>query len=156
MGQPLENLKQGWRLWETSFAIIWNGPTSSWKLTVLRRILNKFTKSQFLQILTPKIFSKLYYWSQVWLTSNTIRKLGKLIYKAIRIAMVILWDNRPSDLYALISETIYEEPCRDSMLSSKEKFLSRSLATVHGLARNGTMTKYGPNKRKSTSNILNN
>jgi hypothetical protein len=67
-----------------------NVQTSTWKLSVLRRIRKSFTKEQFLRILTAQYFSKLYYCAPVWLTSNTKKSLWALItrahYKAVRIA----------------------------------------------------------------------
>ncbi len=64
---------------------------SSWKLTVLQKIRHKFTQKQFLQILTSQFFSKLYYGSQIWLTSATQRNLwtrvNSLHYRALRIAI---------------------------------------------------------------------
>jgi hypothetical protein len=68
-----------------------NIKAASWKLAVLRKIRNKFTFKQFTQILTSQFFSKLYYCSQVWLTSATKRKLWNSInsihYRAVRVAV---------------------------------------------------------------------
>jgi hypothetical protein len=64
---------------------------SAWKLSVLKRIRHLFSQKQYLQILTSQFFGALYYGSQVWLTSNTLRKLWKQIesihYRAIRVAV---------------------------------------------------------------------
>jgi hypothetical protein len=68
-----------------------NIKSSSWKLAVLRKIRNKFTFKQFTQILTSQFFSKLFYCSQVWLTSATKRKLWNSVnsihYRAVRVAV---------------------------------------------------------------------
>ncbi len=50
--------------------------TSSWKLAVLHKLRNKFTKKQFPQILTSEFFSKMLHASQIWLTSATSKPFG--------------------------------------------------------------------------------
>ncbi len=59
------------------------------KISVMRKFRSQYTMDQFSQKVTLQIFSSLYYCSSVWMTSNTLQPLWKLInsahYKVIRI-----------------------------------------------------------------------
>ncbi len=61
------------------------------KMSVLKRFRAKYTKEQFLAILTAQFFSIFFYNAPVWLQSTTNTNLWKWInsahYKAIRIAV---------------------------------------------------------------------
>ncbi len=61
------------------------------KMSVLKRFRSKYTKEQFLTILTSQFFSSFFYNAPVWLQSTTNKNLWKWInsahYKAIRVAV---------------------------------------------------------------------
>lgn len=61
------------------------------KLGVLKRIRKRFTKDQFLQIVTTQYYSQLYYCSAVWLGDSTLSALKKCInsahYRPLRKAL---------------------------------------------------------------------
>jgi len=61
------------------------------KLGVLKRLRRRFTKDQFLQIVTAQYFSNLYYCAPVWLNETTSSRLRRMInsahYRPLRIAM---------------------------------------------------------------------
>lgn len=60
------------------------------KLGVLKKLRKRFTKDQFLQIVTAQYYSLLYYCAPVWLNESTPAKLRNLInsahYRPLRIA----------------------------------------------------------------------